>query len=124
MNALRGKLPTLPGQRFGGLTVRSCDDFSYHDPVDLSVTPKQGVRILFEEDARAVFRLSGTGTSGATLRVYLERFEPDTARHNLPTADVLAPVVQAANEIAEIATRTERDERHHLTGAHGLRANQ
>jgi phosphoglucomutase len=110
MNALRGKLPTLPGQRFGGLTVRSCDDFSYHDPVDLSVTPKQGVRILFEEDARAVFRLSGTGTSGATLRVYLERFEPDTARHNLPTADVLAPVVQAANEIAEIATRTERDE--------------
>src|SRR5918995_5941172 len=110
MDALRKKLPTLPGQRVGGLTVQSCDDFAYTDPVDQSVTPKQGIRILFREDARAVFRLSGTGTSGATLRVYLERFEPDTDRHDLPTADVLAPVVQAANEIAEIAARTGRDE--------------
>ena len=110
MDALRAKLPTLPGQRFGGLTVKACDDFAYTDPVDQSVTPKQGIRILFEEDARAVFRLSGTGTSGATLRVYLERFEPNADRHDLPTADVLAPVVQAANEIAEIAARTGRGE--------------
>ncbi|MBM1170278.1 alpha-D-glucose phosphate-specific phosphoglucomutase [Microvirga arabica] len=110
METLRKKLPALPGQRFGGLTVQSCDDFAYTDPVDGSITPKQGIRILFEEDARAVFRLSGTGTSGATLRVYLERFEPDTNRHDLPTADVLAPVVQAANEIAEIAARTGRNE--------------
>jgi phosphoglucomutase len=110
MDALRKKLPALTGQRFGGLTVQSCDDFAYTDPVDQSVTPKQGIRILFKEDARAVFRLSGTGTSGATLRVYLERFEPNTDRHDLPTADVLAPVVQAANEIAEIAARTGRDE--------------
>ncbi|KFG67762.1 alpha-D-glucose phosphate-specific phosphoglucomutase [Microvirga sp. BSC39] len=109
MDALRNKLPALPGQRFGGLTVQSCDDFAYTDPVDQSVTPKQGIRILFEEDARAVFRLSGTGTSGATLRVYLERFEPNADRHDLPTADVLAPVVQAANEVAEIAARTGRD---------------
>lgn len=108
MNALREKLPTLPGQRFGGLTVQSCDDFAYHDPVDGSVTPKQGIRIHFAEDARAVFRLSGTGTSGATLRVYLERFEPSIDRHDLPTAEVLAPVVQAANEIAEIEARTGR----------------
>lgn len=110
MDALRAKLSTLPGQRFGELTIESCDDFAYTDPVDKSVTPKQGVRILFKEDARAVFRLSGTGTSGATLRVYLERFEPNTERHNLATAEVLAPVVQAANEIAEIATRTGRNE--------------
>ncbi|MBL0406959.1 alpha-D-glucose phosphate-specific phosphoglucomutase [Microvirga aerilata] len=110
MDALRAKLPGLPGQRFGGLTVQSCDDFAYTDPVDGSVTPKQGVRIHFAEDARAVFRLSGTGTSGATMRVYLERFEPDASRHDLPTADVLAPVVQAANEIAEIAARTGRSE--------------
>ena len=110
MDALRAKLATLPGQRFGGLTVKACDDFAYTDPVDGSVTPKQGIRILFEEDARAVFRLSGTGTSGATLRVYLERFEPNADRHDLPTADVLAPVVQAANEIAEIAARTGRGE--------------
>jgi phosphoglucomutase len=110
MDALRAKLPTLPGQRFGGLTVRSADDFAYTDPVDKSVTPKQGIRILFAEDARAVFRLSGTGTSGATLRVYLERFEPRTDRHNLTTAEALAPIVQAANEIAEIAARTGRNE--------------
>ncbi|WP_201831119.1 alpha-D-glucose phosphate-specific phosphoglucomutase [Microvirga zambiensis] len=110
MEALRAKLPTLPGQRFGGLTVKTCDDFAYTDPVDQSVTPKQGIRILFEEDARAVFRLSGTGTSGATLRVYLERFEPNADRHDLPTAEVLAPVAQAAGEIAEIAARTGRNE--------------
>jgi phosphoglucomutase len=110
MDALRAKLATLPGQRFGGLTVQACDDFAYTDPVDGSVTPKQGVRILFEEDARAVFRLSGTGTSGATLRVYLERFEPDASRHNLTAAEVLAPVVEAADSIAEIAARTGRNE--------------
>jgi phosphoglucomutase len=110
MNELRAKLPGLPGQTFGGLTVASCDDFAYTDPVDNSVTPKQGVRILFREDARAVFRLSGTGTSGATLRVYLERFEPNQDRHDLPTADVLRPVVDAANAIAGIAAHTGRNE--------------
>jgi phosphoglucomutase len=110
MSALREKLATLPGQRVGGLTVECCDEFAYTDPVDRSVTPKQGIRITFKEDARTVFRLSGTGTSGATLRVYLERFEPDTGKHDLPTAEVLAPVVQAANEIAEIAARTGRSE--------------
>ncbi len=109
MDDLRGKLADLPGRRFSGLTVESCDDFAYTDPVDGSVTPRQGVRILFREDARAVFRLSGTGTSGATLRVYLERFEPDTSRHDLPTADVLAAVVAAAGSIAEIARYTGRD---------------
>jgi len=110
MDHLRAKLASLPGQRFGGLTVQACDDFAYTDPVDRSVTPKQGIRILFKEDARAVFRLSGTGTSGATLRVYLERFEPNPERHNLPTAEVLAPVIEAANAIAEIASRTGRNE--------------
>jgi phosphoglucomutase len=74
------------------------------------VTPKQGIRILFKEDARAVFRLSGTGTSGATLRVYLERFEPNPDRHDLPTAEVLAPVIEAANAIGEIVSRTGRNE--------------
>jgi phosphoglucomutase len=108
MAALRGRLAALPGQAFAGLTVSSCDDFAYTDPVDGSVTPKQGVRILFAEDARAVFRLSGTGTSGATLRVYLERFEPDPSRHDLPTAEVLAPVAAAAEEIAGIARHTGR----------------
>lgn len=109
MDSLRDKLARLPGQRFGNLTVAMCDDFAYTDPVDGSVTPRQGIRILFEEDARAVFRLSGTGTSGATLRVYLERFEPDIGRHGLPTGEVLAPVIEAAKSIAEIARHTGRD---------------
>ena len=110
MAALRGSLPSLPGRRVAGLTVSSCDDFAYTDPVDGSVTPKQGVRVLFAEDARAVFRLSGTGTSGATLRVYLERFEPDAARHDAPTAEVLATVAAAAGEIAAIERFTGRSE--------------
>ena len=108
MAHLRSRLAALPGERLGGLTVEACDDFSYTDPVDSSVTPKQGVRVLFAEDARAVFRLSGTGTAGATLRVYLERFEPDPARHGLPTAEVLGPVADAANALADIARFTGR----------------
>jgi phosphoglucomutase len=109
MDNLRRKLPDLPGQRFGGLTVETCDDFSYTDPVDGSVTPRQGIRILFREDARVVFRLSGTGTSGATLRVYLERFESDVSRHDVPVAEVLAPVTKAANDISEIIRYTGRE---------------
>lgn len=108
MEGLRARLEALPGQSFCDLTVASCDDFSYTDPIDGSVTPKQGVRILFKEDARAVFRLSGTGTSGATLRVYLERFVSDPERHTLPAADVLAPVIEAAKAIAQIEQHTGR----------------
>jgi phosphoglucomutase len=108
MDALRARLADLPGRGFGTLTVSAADDFSYTDPVDGSVTPKQGIRLLFEEDARVVLRLSGTGTAGATLRVYLERYEPDPARHGLATSDVLAPVAAAAEAIAEIAARTGR----------------
>ncbi|SDB73686.1 alpha-D-glucose phosphate-specific phosphoglucomutase [Belnapia rosea] len=108
MAALRERLATLPGQSFAGLTVSEADDFAYTDPVDGSVTAAQGVRILFAEDARAVFRLSGTGTVGATLRVYLERFEPDPARHDLPVQEVLAPVIAAAREIAGIERHTGR----------------
>ncbi|TGE00688.1 alpha-D-glucose phosphate-specific phosphoglucomutase [Methylobacterium nonmethylotrophicum] len=106
MTALRDKLAGLPGQRVGDLTVEAADDFAYTDPVDGSVTARQGVRILFREDARVVFRLSGTGTVGATLRVYLERFSKD--RLDAPTADMLAPVVAAAEAIAGIAQQTGR----------------
>ena len=108
MTALRDKLAGLPGQSFGGLTVEAADDFAYTDPVDGSVTARQGVRILFREDARVVFRLSGTGTVGATLRVYLERFSKD--RLDAPTAEMLAPVVAAAEAIAGIVQHTGRTE--------------
>jgi phosphoglucomutase len=108
MAALREKLAGLPGQRIGELTVEAADDFAYTDPVDGSVTARQGVRILFREDARVVFRLSGTGTVGATLRVYLERFSKD--RLDAPTAEMLAPVVAAAEAVAGIAQHTGRTE--------------
>ncbi|AWN52369.1 alpha-D-glucose phosphate-specific phosphoglucomutase [Methylobacterium sp. 17Sr1-1] len=108
MSALRGKLAGLPGQRIGELTVEAADDFAYTDPVDGSVTARQGVRILFREDARVVFRLSGTGTVGATLRVYLERFSKD--RLDAPTAEMLAPVVAAAEAVAGIVQHTGRTE--------------
>jgi len=106
---LRAGLPTLPGKSFAGLRVTSADDFAYHDPTDGSVSPRQGVRVLFDNGARAVFRLSGTGTEGATLRVYLENFEPDPARHALDPQGVLASVMQAADAIGGIRERTGRE---------------
>lgn len=107
---LRAQLPTLSGKSFGALKVETANDFSYSDPVDHSVSKNQGVRILFEGGSRVVFRLSGTGTSGATLRVYIERFEPDAARHDLDTQEALADLIAVADEIAGIKSRTGRTE--------------
>jgi phosphoglucomutase len=107
--ALREKLATLPGQSFGALKVESADDFAYHDPVDGSVSKNQGVRILFEGGSRVVFRLSGTGTSGATIRVYVERYEPDASRHNIETQEALADLIAVADEISELKKRSGRD---------------
>ncbi len=109
MAALRQKLPSLPGERFGGLAVEAADDFAYRDPVDGSVSEGQGVRVLFAGGSRIVFRLSGTGTSGATLRVYLECYEPDAARHGRETQEALSGLIAAAERIAEISRRTGRD---------------
>jgi phosphoglucomutase len=109
MAELRGRLADLPGQRFAGLTVSEADDFAYTDPVDGSTASGQGLRIFFQENARAVFRLSGTGTVGATLRVYLERFEDDPARLDGDPQKELAAVIAAAGEIAGIAAHLGRD---------------
>lgn len=109
MDNLRAQLPTLPGRKLGSLSIRTADDFAYTDPVDGSVSEHQGIRILFEGGSRIVFRLSGTGTSGATLRVYLERFEPDAAHHGMETQIALAGLIEAADGIAEIRNRTGRD---------------
>jgi phosphoglucomutase len=108
MAALRARLTALPGERFRGLVVQQADDFSYRDPVDGSVSTRQGVRVLFEDGARIVYRLSGTGTAGATLRVYLERYEPDPAKHDLDPQAVLRPLIEAADQIAGIRERTGR----------------
>ena len=109
MDNLRAQLPTLPGRKLGSLSIRTADDFAYTDPVDGSVSEHQGIRILFEGGSRIVFRLSGTGTSGATLRVYLERFEPDAAHHGMETQLALAGLIEAADGIAQIRSRTGRD---------------
>ncbi len=108
MADLRAKLPDLPGQKFAGLTVSGADDYAYTDPVDGSVSRNQGLRITFEGDARAVLRLSGTGTEGATLRVYLEQYAAPGADHGRDTQEALSAVRDAVAEISEIAERTGR----------------
>jgi phosphoglucomutase len=109
MGALREKLATLPGQTLGGLTVAAADDFAYTDPVDGSVSARQGIRVMFSDGSRIVYRLSGTGTAGATLRVYIERFEPDPARHGRDAQEVLAPLIAIADDVAGITARTGRE---------------
>ena len=108
MDALRARLASLPGRSFGDLKVAAADDFSYTDPIDGSVSTKQGIRVLFEGGSRVVFRLSGTGTSGATIRVYVERYEPDPSRHDIETQEALSDLIAVADEIAGIRARTGR----------------
>ncbi|MBS7546081.1 alpha-D-glucose phosphate-specific phosphoglucomutase [Ancylobacter oerskovii] len=108
MADLRGRLDGLAGQMIGGLTVEKADDFAYHDPVDGSVTTKQGVRVFFTDGSRIVYRLSGTGTAGATLRVYIERFEPDASRHALETQGALADLIAISRSLPDIEGRTGR----------------
>ena len=108
MKALEQRMPQLAGSMLGGVKVVTADDFSYTDPVDASVSAHQGLRILFEDGSRIVYRLSGTGTSGATLRVYIERFEADAARHGLETQHALADLIALADELAGITRSTGR----------------
>ena len=108
MAQLRQKLPTLSGQEVDGMRIKAADDFSYTDPVDGSTSVKQGVRILLEDGSRAVFRLSGTGTEGATLRLYLERYVADPALHEVDTQKALAPLVALSEKLARIAAITGR----------------
>ncbi len=109
MQHLRDSLATLPGGTFGDYLIKYADDFAYTDPVDGSRSERQGIRIGFEDGSRIVYRLSGTGTEGATLRVYLEAYEPDPAKQNRDTVEVMAPLVAIAGELAQIQARTGRD---------------
>ncbi|MBG6116638.1 MULTISPECIES: alpha-D-glucose phosphate-specific phosphoglucomutase [unclassified Sphingobium] len=109
MAALRGKIDSLAGTGNSGGTISAADDFAYTDPTDGSVSRNQGVRILFEDGSRVVFRLSGTGTQGATLRVYIERYMAPDGDLNLATGDALAPLVAAAQELADIRGYTGMD---------------
>ncbi|MCW6038687.1 alpha-D-glucose phosphate-specific phosphoglucomutase [Spirulina subsalsa FACHB-351] len=106
---LEAKLPTLVGQTLGNYEVKYADNFSYTDPVDGSVSQKQGIRLGFTDGSRIVFRLSGTGTKGATLRVYLESYEPDVSQHQRDTQEALGDLILLANEVAKIQEFTGRD---------------
>ncbi|NEP02222.1 MAG: alpha-D-glucose phosphate-specific phosphoglucomutase [Symploca sp. SIO2E9] len=109
MERLRKEAPDLKGKQFGNYQVEYSDDFSYTDPIDGSVSQKQGLRVGFSDGSRIVFRLSGTGTKGATLRVYLESYESDASKHNQDTQAALAPLIAIADEIAQIRTSTGRE---------------
>ena len=106
MAHLRDQLPALAGQSFGVNRVQRADDFSYTDPVDGSVSPNQGIRIIFENGSRIVFRLSGTGTEGATLRIYLERYERDPAEHGHDPQEALKDLIELAEQLGEVKQRS------------------
>jgi phosphoglucomutase len=109
IEVLRARLPGLKGHRVGGLEVTYADDFSYTDPVDGSLSERQGIRVGFIDGSRVVFRLSGTGTEGATLRIYLESHEPDPARHARDTQDALARLIRIAGDLSQLREYTGRD---------------
>ena len=109
MNRLRSMVGDMKGKTYGNYEVAYGDDFAYTDPVDGSVSEKQGIRIGFTDGSRIVFRLSGTGTKGATLRVYIESYEPDASKHDVDTQEALSPLIQLAEEIAQIKQFTGRD---------------
>jgi phosphoglucomutase len=109
MENLRSSLSSMKGKQFGSYQVEYADDFSYTDPVDGSVSQKQGIRIGFTDGSRIVFRLSGTGTQGATLRVYLESYEPDVAKQNLDPQEALADLIAIADEVAQVRSLTGMD---------------
>ena len=108
VQALRRRLPQLRGQSFGPHTVVDADDFTYVDPIDQAISRNQGVRVQFSDESRIVYRLSGTGTAGATLRVYLETYEADPARHDRPVRDALGTLVALSRELAQIEHFTGR----------------
>ncbi len=108
MDALRAQLAALPGKSFGALTVHAADDFAYHDPIDGSDTKAQGVRVMFEGGSRIVYRLSGTGTAGATLRVYIERYEPASGNLTQEAQSALKDLIALSRSLAGIEARTGR----------------
>ncbi len=110
MKALGERLPGLPGTSVGGRAVAKADDFSYTDPVDGSVSKNQGLRLIFEDGARIVYRLSGTGTTGATLRVYIERYEADPALLAQDTQAALADLIATSRGLARLAEFTGREQ--------------
>lgn len=109
MAHVESQLDGLVGQELAGGTVAYADNFSYSDPVDGSVSRNQGLRIGFEDGSRIIYRLSGTGTVGATLRIYIEKFEAETSNQDQETQQALKPLISLASELAELENRSGRD---------------
>ncbi|AIT09204.1 phosphoglucomutase [Candidatus Francisella endociliophora] len=110
MSSLREKVASLAGATLLGEKVKLADDFSYTDPIDGSVSAKQGIRVIFEDDSRVVFRLSGTGTQGATLRVYLEKYESDSNKFSVPTQKALEKLIDIAEDLSQVKKLTAMPE--------------
>ncbi|MFA6015367.1 MAG: alpha-D-glucose phosphate-specific phosphoglucomutase [Gallionellaceae bacterium] len=110
MQHLRDNFTALTGKQFGKYVIQTCDDFSYTDPVDASISNAQGIRLLFSDGSRIIFRLSGTGTEGATLRVYLEAFEADAKHHHLDAQVALKELIEIALQVSELKGRTGREQ--------------
>jgi phosphoglucomutase len=112
---LREQLPELAGKTFGEYTIKYADEFSYHDSIDGSISNNQGIRVGFTNGSRIVFRLSGTGTVGATLRIYLEKFEPDATQHDQDAQVALADLIELAEQFCQVKQRTGRTEPNVIT---------
>ena len=108
MQHLRSSLQTIKETDFPDYTVSECDDFEYTDPVDQSCSSQQGIRILFDDGSRIVYRLSGTGTVGATLRIYIEKYESDSSKQDIDVQVALKGLIAIANDIVELEKRFER----------------
>lgn len=109
MTQIKNQFVALTNARLGRYVIRACDDFSYTDPVDGSQSNGQGLRLLFECGSRIVFRLSGTGTEGATIRIYIEAYEPDQAKHHLDAQVALAEMIDIALEVSQLKAITGRE---------------
>ena len=108
MDNMRSMAADSVGKFFGDYEVETFDDFKYVDPVDKSESAHQGIRVLFKDGSRIVFRLSGTGTQGATIRIYIEKYEPNVARHDMDPQEALAELIDIAEEISGVKAKTGR----------------
>ena len=108
MDDMTARAESEVGKFYGDYEVETFDNFTYVDPVDKSVSKNQGVRVLFKDGSRIVFRLSGTGTQGATVRVYIEKYEPNVAKHDLDPQVALADLIEIAETISGVKAKTGR----------------
>merc|ERR1719316_1752335 len=109
MKMMGDKAGTLAGQEFGGMKIKTNDVFEYNDPVDGSVSKNQGLRFIFEDGSRIIFRLSGTGVAGATIRLYLEKYAAPSEDLSLHAFDVVKPLASIALSISKLQELTGRD---------------